>query len=225
MSNPDTATAFAVQRTNMVDSQIRPSDVTDRRIIRAMLQVPREQFVPASLAPTAYMDNAISLGSAGRRLLEPRLFAKMLQVADIPDGGRVLEVGCGTGYGLAVLSAMGLRATGVDDDPGLTAAAASAIARLEITATTAVRTGPLNEGSPADGPFDAIIVSGAVETPPQRLFDQLKAGGRLVAVAGKGPGGKATVWTRSGTQVAAREAFDAAATVLPGFAAPPVFAL
>ncbi len=211
------ADAFAAQRLNMVDSQVRPSDVTDRRIIRAMGQVPREAFVPAALRQIAYMDNPVTLqsGAGARTLLEPRLFAKLVQLAEIPDGGRVLEIGSATGYGLAVLVAMGCKAMGIEENLGLIAAAKDALALAGTTAE--IKSAPFGAGSPVDGPFDAIIFSGSVPSIPPALFDQLKNGARLVAVTGSGPGSKAVVWIRSGTTFSHRDAFDASAAALPGF--------
>ena len=131
---------LAVQRLNMVDSQVRPSDITDRRIIRAMSSVPREAFVPAHLQSLAYTDNAVPLtrGSPAapqRMLIEPRLFAKLVQLADVADGGRVLEIGCGTGYGVAVLAAMGCRAIGLENDIELIKLAERGLVRAAVDVT------------------------------------------------------------------------------------------
>ena len=97
-------TDAARQRTNMIESQILTSDVTDRRILQAMGSLPRERFVPAAWADLAYMDEAVPLSAAGRMLMAPRVFAKLLQLAEIGDGNRVLDVGCGSGYSTAVLA-------------------------------------------------------------------------------------------------------------------------
>ncbi len=214
---PDVAHAetFAQQRLNMVDSQVRPSDITDRRIVRAMGVVPRQAFVPAALQAIAYMDNPVPLGRAarGRMLMEPRLFAKLLQLAEIPDGGRVLDVGAGTGYGLAVMAAMGLKAVGLEENADL-----AAVARTALGPTgPQIKSAPLAAGAADAGPFDAIILSGSVPEVPAGLLDQLKSGGRLVAVLGTGPSGKAAFWLRSGTTYGKREVFDASAAALPGF--------
>lgn len=209
--------SYGVQRTNMVDSQVRPSDITDRRIIRAMLAVPREEFVPAQSKPIAYMDNPITIdrGPPARTLVEPRLFAKLVQLAEIPDGGRVLEVGSATGYGVAVLTAMGCKAIGLEENAQLGAIASDTLGKIVTQAV--IKSGPFGAGLANDGPFDAIILAGSVPAIPPALFDQLKNGGRLVAVTGNGPGSKARVWTRTGTTFASRDAFDATAAVLPGF--------
>ncbi len=210
---------YAVQRTNMVDTQVRPSDITDRRIIRAMLAVPREEFVPALAKVIAYMDNPVVVdrGPPARTLVEPRLFAKLVQLADIPDGGRVLEVGSGTGYGTAVLAAMGCKAFGLEENAALATLARDTHARLGTAAET--KTGPFAAGLAADGPFDAIVLSGSVSEVPPALFDQLKNGACLVAVTGSGPASKARVWIRTGTLFSSRDAFDATAALLPGLEA------
>jgi protein-L-isoaspartate(D-aspartate) O-methyltransferase len=225
------ASTWAAQRLNMVDSQVRPSDITDRRIIRAMGQVPRELFVPDALQSIAYMDNPVPLGRGlgARWLMEPRLFAKLLQLAEVPDGGRVLEIGTGTGYGCAVLAMMGCKATAVEESDELASGARAALnavgkAPTDLSAPM-VRTGNLTLGAPEDGPFDAILVCGSIADIPPALFDQLKNGGRLVAIKGLGANGKATVWARSGNTFAAREAFDASAAPLAGFQKAAAFSL
>jgi protein-L-isoaspartate(D-aspartate) O-methyltransferase len=216
--------AYAAQRLNMVDSQVRPSDVTDRRIIRAMGHVRREAFVPAALKAIAYMDNPITLarGQQGRELMEPRLFAKIVQAAEIPDGGRVMEIGSGSGYGVAVLAAMGCKTVGIEADANLIATGKDALAASGASGGE-IKTGPFAAGSPVDGPFDAIIFSGSVPSIPPALFDQLKNGARLVAVIGTGRDSKAVVWVRSGTTFSQRDAFDATAAPLPGFERAPQF--
>jgi protein-L-isoaspartate(D-aspartate) O-methyltransferase len=220
------AASWAEQRRNMVDSQVRPSDVVDRRILRAMGIVPREKFVPADLQAIAYMDNPVPLGRGpgARTLMEPRLFAKLVQLAEVPDSGRVLNIGDGCGYGAAVLAAMGFSVTVLESEA---TAAAATTAGLEASGTTSaiVRTGDLTRGAADDGPFDAILIAGSIAEAPRALLDQLKSGGRLVAVRGVGPGGKATAWIRSGTTYAMREAFDAAARPLPAFVGAATFAL
>lgn len=200
----------------MVDSQVSPSDITDRRIIRAMLAVPREEFVPALAKTFAYMDNPIicDRGPPLRTLVEPRLLAKLIQAAEIPDGGRVLEVGCGTGYGTAVLAAMGCKALGLEENVALATLARETLAKLGLVAE--IKTGPFSAGAPVEGPFDAIVLGGSAAAIPSALFDQLKNDARLVAVSGDGPGSKARVWIRTGTTFASRDAFDATAAVLPG---------
>jgi protein-L-isoaspartate(D-aspartate) O-methyltransferase len=210
------------QRINMVDSQVRPSDVTDRRIIRAMLEVPREAFAPQALHALAYMDEPLPVTMPGnarpsRTLLAPRTLAKMLQLAEIEPDGTVLDVGCGTGYSTALLSKMAGKVIGLEADPALAEWAREVLRELGATGTTVLQ-GPLEAGVPAEAPFDAILLGGAVPEVPRPLLDQLKDGGRLVAIVVPDGYGRAQVWRRTGHSFASRTAFDAAADVLPGFA-------
>ena len=216
----------AIQRGNMVESQVRPSDVTDRRIIRAMLKLPREEFVPLASRTLAYMDAPVPLepGRTARRLMEARTYARLVQLAAIPDGATVLEIGCGTGYGIALLAQMCKRVVGLDHDAEMISSADRNLAALGIT-NAHLRTGDLAAGVAEFGPYDAIIVAGAIAVVPAQLLDQLKDGGRLVAVRGAGIPGKASVWLRSGTVYNSREHFDASADALPGFEAPAEFRL
>ena len=215
----------ATQRLNMVESQVLPSDVTDRRILQAMRELPRERFVPEPIAGLAYIDEALPLTPPGperRWLLAPRLTAKLLQLADIADGDRVLHVGCGTGYGTAILARMAGSLIALESDEKLAAAARANLADLGIANVT-VKTGPLNAGLADDAPFDAIVIEGAVLEAPDVLLDQLKGGGRLVAVVAEDGVGTATQWRRLGRSVNSWGAFDAAAPVLPGIEKAPSF--
>lgn len=209
-----------LQRLNMVESQVRPSDVTDRRIIKAMLEVPREKFVPASLAPMAYMDEAVAVevgnGQVGRYLLAPRTFAKLAQLAEIESESVVLDVACATGYSTAVLARLAKRVVAIESDKGLATRARELLAELAV-GNIAVITGRLADGAPAEAPFDAIFVNGAIETAVADLLDQLKEGGRLVAIVAEGPLYRAQVWRRTGKIFDARPAFDAGAALLPSF--------
>ena len=214
-------TDFAAARRNMVDGQVRTADVTDRRIITAMLEVARERFVAPAMAGLAYLDLDLPVGTApaARRLLKPMVLAKLIQAADLADTARVLDVGCATGYSAAVLARIAGQIVGLEQEPGLVNAEALAgLPNLTLV------TGPLTEGHPQGGPYDAILMEGATEFPPQALFRQLKDGGRLVCVLGGGPGAKAMLYRRSGQETGGRPIFDAAATILPGFVKPPAFA-
>jgi protein-L-isoaspartate(D-aspartate) O-methyltransferase len=214
---------FATQRTNMVESQVRPSDVTDRRIIRAMAAVPREQFVPAALRDVAYMDADVPLtANSGHRrmLIAPRVFAKLAQLAEIGADDTVLDVGAATGYSSAILARLAKSVVALECDETLAAAARNAISSLAV-ANVDVVSGDLAAGHPQAGPYDAIIVEGAVIDAPETLLEQLKDGGRLVAVRRASPTqdslGKAVVWRRKEGTLGAGAAFDAAAPLLPGF--------
>lgn len=211
---------MALQRKNMVESQVRPSDVTDRRILNAMLAVPRETFVPSGLKPLAYMDEALTLvragaGVAARGMMAPRPFARLLQLAEIEAGDVVLDIGCASGYSAAVISRLAQTVVALESDSALADLATKSLADLGAD-NTAVVTGDLEVGYASEGPYDAIVIEGAIEQLPPVLLDQLKDGGRLVAVAAGLPS-HAVVWRRTGRLSDRRVAFEAAAPVLPGF--------
>ncbi len=214
-------TDFAAARRNMVDGQVRTADVTDLRIISALLEVPREAFLPPAQAGLAYLDLDVPLGEAGRRLMKTMVLAKLIQAADLAANDRVLDVGCATGYAAAVLARIAGQVVALEQDAGLAQAARAALA---VMANVTVQTGPLTGGWPQGGPYDAIVVEGATEFAPDVLLRQLKDGGRLVCVLGAGPGAKAMLYRRSGQESGGRAIFDAAAALLPGFVKPPEFA-
>ncbi len=213
-------TDFAAARRNMVDGQVRTADVTDLRIIAAMLDVPREAFLPAAQSGLAYLDLDVPLGG-GRCLMKPMVLAKLIQAADLDSTDHVLDVGCVTGYAAAVLARIAGQVAGLEQDTTLAQAARGA---LGSQPNVSVQTGTLTAGWPQGGPYDAILVEGAVELVPQTLLRQLKDGGRLVCVLGAGPGAKAMLYRRSGDDTGGRAIFDAAAAVLPGFVKPLEFA-
>jgi len=219
---------YVQQRKNMVESQVRPSDVTDRRIMRAMLEVPREQFVPTALRPLAYMDQQIGLTKEGpggepRGLLEPRILAKMVQLAEIGPGDVVLDVGCGPGYSAALLGRLAETVVALECDAELGAMAAEVLPNLGFD-NVAVVSGPLEAGFADEGPYDAIFVGGRIEDMSEGLLDQLKDGGRLVAVRGTPVHARAVIWRRIGANFDVKEVFEAAAPLLPGFAKAKSFA-
>jgi len=217
----------AIQRINMVESQVLTSDVTDHRILRAMRELPRERFVPPALAPLAYMDEAVPLTAAGpgrRWLLAARVEAKLLQLADIGEEHHVLDVGSATGYSAAIIGRMARSVIALESDEALAASARTNLADLGIGNATVV-SGALNAGWPDKAPYDAIILQGSVSVEPEDLLDQLKDGGRLVAIVDEEGIGKATVWRRLGRSMDARVVFDASAPELPGFAKAPAFVL
>jgi protein-L-isoaspartate(D-aspartate) O-methyltransferase len=211
----------------MVESQVRPSDVTDRRIIRAMSSLPREAFVPAALASTAYMDvdvpvEAAMPGAAGRYLLAPRVLAKLIQAAGIEASMTVLDVGCATGYSSAVMAALAKTVIALETSPALVAAAQKALAQAKVANVEVVQ-GPLEAGVAVRAPFDAIVLNGAIAVAPAALLEQLKDGGRLVGISADGYFGQACVWTKVGKTVDRRVVFDAGAHPLPGFQPAPAF--
>lgn len=210
----------ALQRKNMVESQIRPSDITDRRITSAMTDIAREPFLPQGLDKTlAYMDGAIPTGG-GRAMLAPRTLAKLLQLADIDAGDKVLVAGAGSGYTAAIAARMAKSVVALESDETLAAIAASVLAEQ---ANVQLVKGELAAGHAAGAPYDVILIEGAVEDVPEALIGQLGQGGRLVAIE-QGQGmGRAIVLTKSAGAVSKRVAFDAAATLLPGFVRPKGF--
>lgn len=206
---------FERARRNMIDSQVLPNRVTDFAIVEAMTAIPREKFVPGSKQGIAYIDEDIDLGD-GRVMLEPMVFARLLQAAEIGSGDAVLDVACATGYSSAVIGRIASAVVGLESIPGLAAAATKTL--IDMGADNAVIIeGELKAGYPKQAPYDAIFINGSVEEEPAALLDQLADGGRLVAVL-RGDGlGKATVWTRHAGGFSARSIFDAGVPVLAEF--------
>lgn len=213
---------YAARRTMMVDTQVRPNDVTKYPIIEAMLNVPREAFVPDARREAAYVSEDVEI-APGRVLLEPRNFAKMLEALDIQPGDLVLDVGAGLGYSAAVIARMAEAVVAIEEE-GLAAQAEATLATMGAD-NVAVVTGALTEGAPKHGPYDAILIEGGVAQVPEALLAQLKEGGRIVAIFMEGPLGTTRVGHKIDGIVAWRYAFNAAAPVLPGFAATQEFVL
>lgn len=207
----------------MVDTQVRPSDVTRFPIIEAMLHVPRESFVPESRREAAYLGENLFL-APGRVILEPRTLAKLLESLDVRPGERVLDLATGLGYGAAVLERMGAEVVAVEEDPALAQAAAAALA-AEGAARARVHHGPLLEGAPALAPFDVILIEGAVEVVPEAILAQLKEDGRIGALFSEENLGIARIGRKEGGLVHWRYAFNAGAPVLPGFGRAAAFVL
>jgi protein-L-isoaspartate(D-aspartate) O-methyltransferase len=208
-------TDYAAARLNMIESQVRPNGITDSRIIAAMEKVAREDFVPDSRKNIAYADTDVQLAAAQgpRYLIEAMAFAKLVQLAQVKPGDRVLCVGAASGYGCSVLAQLGAHVVALESDAAL-------VAELRRTAGPAidVAEGPLEAGVKARGPYDVILVEGRVAEVPAALLDQLAEGGRLVAVVGETEMAKACVYSRGQHGIAMRQAFDASVAPLPGFA-------
>ncbi len=224
---------FRAARRAMVDGQVRTNDVTNLDLIEAMLDVPREAFVPERLAAVACLDRDLALPAgdgAARYLLKPMVTAKLIQAADIGAKDRVLVVGSATGYSAAVVSRLAEAVVALEENPALADAARAVLGRLGFAAVTPV-VGRLIDGWPAAAPFDVILIEGGVEVLPDALFGQLAEGGRLVAVMYSGQDGgrlegrvgKATLFRSVRGEVGGRPLFDSAAPLLPGFAKAPAF--
>lgn len=209
---------FASRREMMVDTQVRPSDVTKFPIIAAMLHVPREDFVPESQREAAYVGLNIHF-APGRVVLEPRTLAKMLDQLDVAPGERVLDLASGPGYGAALLARMGAEVVALEED-----AAAAATARARISGVAVVE-GALAKGAPHEAPFDVILIEGGVEQVPTPILDQLKDGGRIAAIFMQGALGVVKSGHKHDGKVTWRFAFNATAPVLPGFSTAPEFVL
>lgn len=214
---------YASLRRTMVDTQVRPSDVTKFPIIDAMLRVPREAFVPDGRLEAAYADTLVDLGD-GRTMLDARVLAKMLDALDIQPGEVVLDVGFGLGYSTAVAAHLAEFVVGVEDDAGRVEDAEAACAAQGID-NAAFFEAELTEGVPKSGPFDVIMLQGAFDVFPDALLAQLKDGGRIGAIQRDGSVGVAKVGLNSGGSVTWRPVFDAVAPLLPGFEERATFSL
>ena len=215
---------FSTRRVTMVDTQVRPSDVTKFPIIAAMLHVPREAFVPDAAREAAYAGQNLPL-APGRVVLEPRTLAKMLDSLDIQPDETVLVVGAGFGYGAALVAQMAASVVAVEEDERLAREASRRLGALDKGVTVELTIGHLAKGAAERGPFDVILIDGGVETVPGTVTDQLAEGGRIAAIFMTGALGVAKHGIRQGGAVSWRFAFNAAAPVLPGFDVQRSFAL
>jgi protein-L-isoaspartate(D-aspartate) O-methyltransferase len=220
---------FAAARRAMVDSQVRTCDVTNLRLIAALLEIPRERFVPEARAPLAYLDRDLPLdagespaGGASRWLMKSMVLARLIQAADPGPQDRVLVVACGTGYAAAVLSRLAGAVVALDDDADFAARARSALSEVGAGNVTVV-TGPLDRGAPSNGPYHVVLIDGGVETVPESLFDAIAPGGRLVAVVTTGSTGKAMFFQSVNGEIGGWPLFDATLPVLSAFRKAPSF--
>jgi len=208
-------TDFSKRRTMMVDTQVRPSDVTKFPIIEAMLHVAREDFVPAAQREAAYVGENIDLGQ-GRALLEPRSLAKMLDALAIESDELVLNVGCNLGYSTAVIARMAQAVVAVEQDEDMAREAQDALMAAGAD-NAVVHQGLLVDGAPQHGPYDVIVLEGGVSDVPTAITDQLKEGGRIAALFMQNAFGEARIGYKRGGKISWRLAFNASAPVLPGF--------
>ena len=203
--------SFADLRRMMVDCQLRTYDVTDRAVLAAADSVPRELFFPGELAHLAYLDQSVALPGTTRALMAPMVVARMIQALELKAGERALEYGGGSGYGAALMAAMGAKASLCEPD-----AAALALARVAF-AQSGVPTANLLAELPAKAQFDVVLVGGACETQPRSLFGHVAPGGRLIAIEGLGRAARVVLYRHAGDTLTGRPVFDAAAPALREF--------
>jgi len=206
---------YAVARRNMIESQLKPNRVTDERLIAVMAALPREIFVAAGLKGVAYVDEEVPV-APGRYLMEPAIFARMVQEAKIGSKDVVLEIGCGAGYSTAVLARLAASVIAVESDASLARLATQNLAAAGID-NAAVIDGALADGYARQAPYQVVFVSGAVAKVPARLLDQVAEGGRLIAVERGANRSQAVLYSRSGGLVGHRALFDANVPIVPGF--------
>ena len=208
---------LARARKHMVDSQVRPNDVPDLRLQRAMETIPRELFVPTNRQNLAYVEKDVPLFE-GRWLMKARDLSKLIHAATIQPGDLVLDVGCGYGYGAAVMAALAGVVVGLEEDEEAARRASDAFGALGIDNAVMV-TNALTEGCAKQGPYDVIVIEGAVEAQHEGLLAQLKPDvGRMVAIVMDRGVGHATLFTRAGDAYGSRRLFEAQPMgVLPGF--------
>jgi protein-L-isoaspartate(D-aspartate) O-methyltransferase len=217
---------FAAIRRNMVDTQLRTYDVTNKKLLDAIESVGREFFVPESMRGLAYLDQPIRLTVSEketRTLLTPMVLARMLQAADIEPGSRILDVAGGSGYSAAVMAAMGADVTMLESSGAMADLAQKSLANAGISVADktnkgiSIQTGGLSKGLPKAAAFDIILINGAIEIEPVALLKQLKDGGRLIAVLGTGRAGRVTLFQKTGEITGKRSILDASAPVLTDF--------
>ena len=208
-------TDFAQRRTMMVDTQVRPNDVTSYPVIEAMLNVPREQFVPDSRRDVAYAGENLEL-APGRVLLEPRTLGKMIDILDLQNSDLVLDIGSGFGYSAAIIARIAEAVVAVEDDPEMATQAEARLAAQDVF-NVAVVQDALNEGCASQGPYDAILIEGAIEDMPAAITDQLNEGGRIVALFREGHLDVVKFGRKLDGRINWRSAFHADAPVLSGF--------
>jgi protein-L-isoaspartate(D-aspartate) O-methyltransferase len=216
-------TDFATARRNMVDGQLRPNRVTSPKLLAAVRDLPRERFLPEGLRSVAYSDEDVPLGN-GRFLMEPMVLARLIQTLQPRDTDRALVVASGRGYGAALLARLVKSVVAVESDAALAASAAQTLKELGLT-NIEQKGGALEAGAAEAGPYDVIVIEGAVQQVPSGILDQLVDGGRLATVVAGPPGalGTAQLFVKDGGVASGRPLFDAGTPLLPGFAPPPRF--
>lgn len=206
---------FAAARQAMVDRQVRPSDVTTYSIIAALLDVPREAFVPEHLKPIAYFGEHLTL-APNRVLLDPWSFAKLLDIVEIRRHDLVLDLGCGLGYSAAVVARLAEAVIAVEEDDAMARVAEETLARLGAD-NAILHLGALAAGAPEHGPYDVVLVEGGIGELPPAIADQTKVGGRIGAIFTDGTFGQGRLGIKTENGITWRRVFDSTAPILPGF--------
>jgi protein-L-isoaspartate(D-aspartate) O-methyltransferase len=228
---PNAEPDFALLRRTMVDCQIRTFGVTEHAVIARFLEVPREIFVPAEAKAFAYSDLSLKLASGApenesRRLLAPLVLARLLQDAEVKEKDKVLDVAPGTGYSTAIIAGLAKDVSALEADSKLQAIVASNLAAIGLNLPVA--TGPFSDGIAERAPFDLIFVNGAVEGRLERLFGQLREGGRLITLS-RAPSDPerrachAIRFEKIAGKISSRILFDATAPLLDAFRDEPHF--
>jgi protein-L-isoaspartate(D-aspartate) O-methyltransferase len=212
-------TDYAVLRQRMVDNQLRPNDVTKHAVLRAFLNVPRELFAAPADAPFAYADRELAMADAApmRRMMDPVPLARLINALPLSADAKVMVVGCGTGYSATILARLAGEVVAVEEDATLAALARDRLAALGA-ANVEVVEAKLTDGCPGKGPYDAILVDGAIERMPEALVGQLKPGGILATIERDERVSRAVLFEQVGREATKLPRFDAWATLLPGFA-------
>jgi protein-L-isoaspartate(D-aspartate) O-methyltransferase len=199
--------AFEQARKNMVANQVMPNRVFDKRILQAMLEIPRHNFLENKLQSLGYLDSRVSVGE-GRKMLAPDVFARMLQECEIKEKDQVLDIACGTGYSTVIISKLAHSVIGVDPIKSLLITASELVKKLGIK-NISLKNSDILAGAPEQAPFDVIFINGALEKSAEMLLIQLKKGGRLVVIEPCNGVMKAVKYTNINGNYGKEELFDA----------------
>jgi protein-L-isoaspartate(D-aspartate) O-methyltransferase len=203
------------RRLHMVNSQLRTGGVVDKVVLAAFLETPRQHFVAPEHESLAYLDRELpARGAKFRRLLAPMVLARMFQAATVVPSDRVLDVGGGSGYGAALLAAMGAKVVLLESDTG---AAEKAQSELHNRASVTVVVGPLDSAAAALGPFDLIVVEGAFGLYPDSLIALMADPGRLVGIDSSSEPSQAVIYEKSTGGLSRRALFETKTEILDGF--------
>ena len=216
-------TDYKERRKIMVDTQIRPSDVTKFPIINAFLSIPREKFVPDGKREAAYIGENFQIGQS-RVILDPRTLAKLLEALDVQKDELVLDIGTGLGYSSAVISLLAEVVVAVEEDSSLASESEEILSEIGAD-NVVVQVSKLKDGAPEHGPYDVIILQGGVEEIPGSILKQLKNGGRVGAIFIEEGLGTAKIGFKLRDKINWRYSFNAAAPILTGFFKQKDFAL